>query len=125
MTYSSIPSISFPSKGEPWPGYTVDIVADGVEAVHAAQRLPYDLILMDIRMPVMGGIEATRRIRSLNSPAAKCPILALTANAMVGDREEYLAAGMNDYISKPIDLKGLVAKIKHYLEDAKAGDRAA
>jgi signal transduction histidine kinase/DNA-binding response OmpR family regulator len=106
-------------------GYIVDIVADGVEAVHAAQRLPYDLILMDIRMPVMGGIEATRRIRSLNSPAARCPILALTANAMVGDREEYLAAGMNDYISKPIDLKGLVAKIKHYLDAAAAGDRAA
>jgi signal transduction histidine kinase/CheY-like chemotaxis protein len=106
-------------------GYTVDIVADGVEAVHAAQRLPYDLILMDIRMPVMGGIEATRRIRALNSPMANCPILALTANAMVGDREEYLAAGMNDYISKPIDLKGLVTKIKNYLGDLESGERAA
>jgi signal transduction histidine kinase/CheY-like chemotaxis protein len=106
-------------------GYIVDIVSDGVEAVRAAQRLPYDLILMDIRMPVMGGIEATRRIRALNLPIANCPILALTANAMVGDREEYLAAGMNDYVSKPIDLKGLVAKIKNYLGDSGSGEQAA
>lgn len=98
-------------------GYSVDVVADGVEAVHAAQVLPYDLILMDIRMPVMGGIEATKRIRSMQSPIADCPILALTANAMSGDKEEYLAAGLTDYISKPVDFDALLSKIKGYLDD--------
>jgi two-component system, sensor histidine kinase and response regulator len=106
-------------------GYSVDIAADGVAAVNAVRKRPYDLILMDIRMPVMGGIEATRCIRAMNTPMARCPILALTANAMTGDREDCLAAGMNDYISKPIDLKGLVAKIKSYLEAAASGERAA
>lgn len=96
-------------------GYTVDAVADGSEAVHAVQTLPYDLILMDIRMPVMGGIEATKRIRALNLPVANCPIIAMTANAIRGDREEYLAAGMNDYISKPIDIRGLIDKIEEYV----------
>ncbi len=107
-------------------GYMVDIVADGVEAVHAAQRLPYDLILMDIRMPVMGGIEATRHIRSMSGPISRCPILAMTANAMVGDREEYLAAGMNDYVPKPIDLDMLIDKIRGYLgEPRSSGEDAA
>lgn len=99
-------------------GYTVDAVADGAEAVHAVQTLPYDLILMDIRMPVMGGIEATKRIRALDLPVANCPIIAMTANAIRGDREEYLAAGMNDYISKPIDIRGLIEKIEEYIGPA-------
>lgn len=96
-------------------GYTVDAVADGSEAVRAVQALPYDLILMDIRMPVMGGVEATKRIRALELPVADCPIIAMTANAIRGDREEYLAAGMNDYISKPIDIRGLVEKVVDYI----------
>ncbi len=99
-------------------GYTVDAVADGAEAVHAVQTLPYDLILMDIRMPVMGGIEATKRIRALDLPVANCPIIAMTANAIRGDREEYLAAGMNDYISKPIDIRGLIEKIEECIGPA-------
>ncbi len=106
-------------------GYAVDAVADGSEAVRAVQTLPYDLILMDIRMPVMGGVEATKRIRALDLPVANCPILAMTANAIRGDREEYLAAGMNDYISKPIDIHGLVQKVEEYIGTArKAGERA-
>ncbi|WP_088344099.1 MULTISPECIES: response regulator [Rhodomicrobium] len=96
-------------------GYVVDLVGDGVEAVHAVQRLPYDVVLMDIRMPVMGGIEATRRIRSLTGPASRRPIIAMTANTMIGDREEYLQAGMNDYIAKPIDFPLLIGKIESYL----------
>lgn len=96
-------------------GYSVDVAADGIEAVHAAQSLPYDLILMDIRMPIMGGIEATQRIRSMTSLVSHCPIIAMTANAMTGNREEYLAAGMTDYISKPVDLHALVDKVKYHL----------
>ncbi len=96
-------------------GYVVDMVGDGVEAVHAVQRLPYDLVLMDIRMPVMSGVEATQRIRSMNEPAASLPIIAMTANTMVGDREEYLDAGMNDYVAKPIDFHMLLRKIEGYL----------
>lgn len=102
-------------------GYTVDVVGDGAEAVAAARRQAYDLILMDIRMPVMGGVEAALSIRALDSPTARRPILALTANAMPGDREAYLAAGMDDYISKPIDLQGLAAKIRTHLEQNSRG----
>ena len=98
-------------------GYVVDLVGDGVEAVHAVQSLPYDLILMDIRMPVMSGVEATQRIRSMSGPAALLPIIAMTANTMVGDREEYLDAGMNDYVAKPIDFHVLLRKIETYLGD--------
>jgi signal transduction histidine kinase/CheY-like chemotaxis protein len=98
-------------------GYVVDMVGDGVEAVHAVQRLPYDLVLMDIRMPVMSGVEATQRIRSMTGPAALLPIIAMTANTMVGDREEYLDAGMNDYVAKPIDFHVLLRKIADYLGD--------
>jgi len=98
-------------------GYVVDMVGDGVEAVHAVQRLPYDLILMDIRMPVMSGVEATQRIRSMSGPESLLPIIAMTANTMVGDREEYLEAGMNDYVAKPIDFHVLLRKIENYLGD--------
>ncbi|MEJ2228090.1 MAG: response regulator [Alphaproteobacteria bacterium] len=96
-------------------GYCVDVVADGVEAVQAAQSLPYDLILMDIRMPVMGGIEAVQRIKAINGESGACPIIAMTANAMKGNREEYLAAGMTDYISKPVDMRTLIDKLRSYL----------
>jgi signal transduction histidine kinase/DNA-binding response OmpR family regulator len=96
-------------------GFSVEIVGDGVEAVHAVQRQSYDVVLMDIRMPIMNGVEATRRIRSLPMEAANLPIIAMTANAMVGDREEYLAAGMDDYVAKPIDFNILLAKIRAHL----------
>ena len=90
-------------------GHKVDIANNGIEAVIMANKVEYDVILMDIQMPEMGGIEATRRIRQLPGNAAKTPIVAITANAMKGDREQYLAAGMNDYVSKPID-PGLLAR---------------
>ena len=82
--------------------YRIDMVGNGLEAIESLHRQPYDLILMDIQMPEMDGVTATRMIRK-QFPAEKQPlIIAITANAMTGDRERYLEAGMDDYISKPI-----------------------
>jgi PAS domain S-box-containing protein len=84
-------------------GHRIDIAANGVEALDAVNSRPYDLILMDVQMPEMDGIEATKRIRAMAGAARAIPIIAMTANAMKGDRERLLAVGMNDYVSKPID----------------------
>ena len=89
-------------------GYEADVAGNGREAVEAMQRSPYDVILMDMQMPEMDGLEATRRIRD-DIPADRQPtIIALTANAMHGDREMCLEAGMNEYLSKPIRVEELV-----------------
>jgi PAS domain S-box-containing protein len=88
-------------------GHKADVVGDGAEAVAAVQRVPYDIVLMDVQMPEMDGIEATRAIRRMAPPAGAVPIVALTANAMTGHREQYLAAGMSDYVAKPISLAEL------------------
>lgn len=93
-------------------GYTVDIVSDGAEAVEAVKTFPYHVVLMDIRMPVKDGIEATRDIRALPGPESHIPIIALTADAMVGDAEKYLSAGMSAYTSKPFDQAKLFAAIE-------------
>ncbi len=84
-------------------GHRADVAGNGFEALDAVGSRPYDLILMDVQMPEMDGIEATKRIRALAGPVRRIPIIAMTANAMKGDRERLLAAGMNDYVSKPID----------------------
>jgi PAS domain S-box-containing protein len=84
-------------------GHTVDVAGNGIEAVDAVNTRPYDVVLMDIQMPEMDGIKATRRIRELDGKQARIPIIALTANAVKGDREHYLKAAMDDYVSKPID----------------------
>ena len=84
-------------------GHEIDIANDGVEALMMAPKKQYDVVLMDIQMPTMSGIDATQKIRRLPGPISEVPIIAMTANAMVGDREAYLSAGMNDYVSKPID----------------------
>jgi CheY-like chemotaxis protein len=90
-------------------GYRADLASNGIEAVECVARQPYDVVLMDVQMPEMDGLEATRRIVARWSDAAKRPrIVALTANAMQGDREACLAAGMDDYVTKPIRVEALV-----------------
>ncbi|MGH6644144.1 response regulator, partial [Hypericibacter sp.] len=97
-------------------GHRVHAVSSGVEAVAAVREGDYDLVLMDVQMPVMDGIEATRRIRALEGAKSRIPIVAMTANAMMGDRERFLEAGMDDYVSKPIDRAALFAVIAHCLQ---------
>ena len=85
-------------------GHAVRTVANGADAVAAIMAEPFDAVLMDVQMPVMGGLEATRRIRALGDPRrANVPIIAITANAMKGDDEDCYAAGMSGYVTKPID----------------------
>ncbi len=107
-------------------GYRADIAANGLEVLDALQRQNYDVVLMDLQMPEMDGLEATRRIiqdwsdlsehdrmeSSMNGTKKRPRIIAMTANAMHGDRETCLAAGMDDYISKPISIEELVAALK-------------
>ena len=98
-------------------GYDVTAVRSGMEFLEVAPDLHPDVILMDIQMPVMNGLEATRRIRAHADPAlARVPIIALTALAMTGDRERCLAAGANDYLSKPVALADLTALLRKYLQ---------
>ena len=81
---------------------------------------PYDLILMDVQMPEMDGIEATRAIRNSRNDYRSIPIIALTANAMIGDREKCLESGMDDYIAKPLNPNELVEKIKTWADKTHA-----
>jgi signal transduction histidine kinase/ActR/RegA family two-component response regulator len=96
-------------------GHSCDVARDGLEAVAKVMSGTYDLILMDIQMPSLDGMAAARRIRALNSPAAQIPIIALTANAMVEDREAYIEAGMDDHVSKPVEAKEVARAIARVL----------
>ncbi len=98
-------------------GYIPDIAEDGFQAIEALQRKPYDIVLMDMQMPGKDGLSATRDLRSGIAGTAnqKIPVIALTANAMQGDRERCIEAGMDDYLSKPLrsdDLKKILLKIR-------------
>lgn len=93
---------------------TVDAVCNGAEAIDALQKAHYDLILMDVQMPVMDGYEATQKIRSMPDYAT-IPIIAMTAHAMYGDRERCIESGMNDYISKPIEFSLLAETLARWI----------
>ncbi len=99
-------------------GYTVDLAENGREAVTAASMKCYALILMDMQMPEMDGLEATRQIRLLDGPNARIPIVALTANAMQADQDACRAAGMDDFLSKPINRDSLTACLARWIASA-------
>jgi signal transduction histidine kinase/HPt (histidine-containing phosphotransfer) domain-containing protein len=100
-------------------GYVVDVVDDGLAAIDAAQRGKYDLILMDLQMPKMGGVEATNNIRKI-AGLQHTPVIAMTAHAMRGTREECLRAGMNDYVAKPFDPRSFLALVRRWVSVTKA-----
>jgi CheY-like chemotaxis protein len=93
-------------------GYRADVAGNGVEAIAALRRQHYDLVFMDVQMPEMDGLEATRRICTEWSNGNRPRIIAMTANATQGDREECLAAGMDGYISKPVHIDELKAVLE-------------
>ena len=95
-------------------GYEVVIAVDGQQGVDLAHTAAPELILMDMSLPVIDGWEATRRIKASDA-TKKIPVIALTAHAMAGDREQALAAGCDDYDTKPIDLARLLPKIEKFL----------
>jgi signal transduction histidine kinase/DNA-binding NarL/FixJ family response regulator len=96
-------------------GHALTLVGDGAEAVAAVQREAFDIVLMDVMMPKLDGVQATRAIRALPPPYCEVPIIALTANALAGHREEYLKAGMDDYVSKPISRAALYRAVERRL----------
>ena len=100
-------------------GYRAELVVNGVEVLQALGRRHYDVVLMDVQMPEMDGLDATRRIRAQGPGPAQPIIVAMTANAMASDREECLHAGMDDYISKPVQFAALMAAL-HRAGDARA-----
>lgn len=94
-------------------GFQIDLASDGNEALEAHRKNPYDLILMDCQMPTMDGFEASRQIRLLGH--RQPVIVAVTANALVGERERCLNAGMDDYLSKPFQADQLIAVVKKWV----------
>ena len=96
-------------------GYKADAVMNGLQAVKAVEENRYDVILMDVQMPEMDGMTATRKIRELKSENRNVPIIAITAHALMGDKEKCLEAGMDDYLSKPIRSQVLIQKIDKWL----------
>ncbi|MGH2725580.1 MAG: response regulator, partial [Actinomycetota bacterium] len=96
-------------------GYRADVVANGLEALEALKHIPYDAVLMDCQMPEMDGFAATRTIREREGPDRHTPVLAMTAAAMEGDRERCLAAGMDEYVSKPVCIDDLAAALERWV----------
>jgi CheY-like chemotaxis protein len=100
-------------------GYRVHTAENGVEATRRARRQRYDLILMDCQMPEMDGYDATRAIRQMEVTCARTPIIALTANAMASDRERCLAAGMDDFLTKPLTMAALQQALDRVIDPAR------
>ena len=98
-------------------GLDVEWVKNGEGVLDALAQRSFDCILMDIQMPIMDGVEATRKIRASEAPYQDIPIIALTAYAMSGDREKFLQAGMDDYIAKPVEKKDLLAIIRRNIRN--------
>jgi CheY-like chemotaxis protein len=98
-------------------GWRIDVVSSGMQSLAAVRRTKYDLVFMDCQMPDMDGFQSTQAIRALGGPYETLPIVAMTANAMEGDRERCLASGMNDYISKPVVIAQLQRVIERYARD--------
>ncbi len=99
-------------------GYAVDLAANGLEAVKAVQQKKYDLIFMDVQMPEMDGFEAAQTIRRLDGAVSRTPIIAMTAHALHGDRQRCIDAGMDDYVSKPLDPRKVFQAIERWTESA-------
>ena len=97
-------------------GLKVTLASDGEQAYNAYQNNKYDMVFMDIQMPVMGGVESTHKILAYEKEhnLTHVPIIALTANALPGDREKYISEGMDDYATKPLDVKALEKLITKY-----------
>jgi CheY-like chemotaxis protein/HPt (histidine-containing phosphotransfer) domain-containing protein len=106
-------------------GYRADVTADGLEALQALEREPYDVVLMDVQMPKMDGLEATRHIHQRWPKGRRPHVIAATANAMQEEREACLAAGMDDYLAKPIHLEELAAALRRCRPHVAARPRAA
>jgi CheY-like chemotaxis protein len=104
-------------------GYRADVAGNGLEAIEALERQPYDVILMDVQMPEMDGFEASRQICQRWRRPERPTIIAITANAMQGDREACLEAGMDDYISKPIRVNELVAALGRCAPHVERGEQ--
>ncbi|GAA0700097.1 hypothetical protein GCM10009104_31230 [Marinobacterium maritimum] len=106
-------------------GHRVQMAKNGIEAIQALQIAPFDLVLMDLSMPEMDGLEATRAIRAMEEPASGVIIIAMTAHTFEEERTRCLEAGMNDYLTKPIDRQRLLATITHWFADKKDYDMPA
>ena len=105
-------------------GHLVEIAGDGQEAIYLTEQNRYDVILMDVQMPGMNGLEATAAIRKREDGGSRVPIIAMTAHAMKGDRERCLAAGMDGYLSKPVNAQEMIGLVESLARGVSARDAA-